>query len=131
MKKCPTCQMTVDEKNECPFCGTNLTYEPIVHTEKERLVFNRYYIFYLLKCSWFSLFCVMVGVMKTVLHRPPMNYMFWIAVFFLAVSLTASLFQRRLTNQLRRVFTEEAIPFELGFEKYILGATAIALFLFI
>ena len=34
MKKCPTCQMTVDEENECPFCGTNLTYEPIVHAEK-------------------------------------------------------------------------------------------------
>ena len=43
MKQCPTCKMTVDEKNECPICGTTLTYEPIVDAEKEHIILNKYY----------------------------------------------------------------------------------------
>ena len=54
-----------------------------------------------------------------------------LAVFLALVSLSASVFQRRLSNKLKKIFSEDHIPLEIGFEKYILGAVALVIFLFI
>lgn len=131
MKKCPTCQMTVDEENECPFCGSNLVYEPTVHAEKEHIVRNRYYFAYIFKNSWFSLCCILIGIFKLILARPAFSPLLLLAVFLALVSLSASVFQRRLSNKLKKIFSEDHIPLEIGFEKYILGAVALVIFLFI
>lgn len=131
MKKCPTCQMTVDEENECPFCDSNLVYEPTVPNEKEHLIFNRYYLAYILKNSWFSLACILIGIIKVVLTRPAFSWLLFLAFFLALVSLSASVFQRRLANKLKKIFSEDYIPFEIGFEKYILGAVALVMFLFL
>ena len=62
MKQCPTCKMTVDEKNECPICGATLTYEPIVDAEKEHIILNKYYWIYFGKTTWFSFLCLIVCI---------------------------------------------------------------------
>ncbi|MBQ8497706.1 MAG: hypothetical protein IJ489_09675 [Clostridia bacterium] len=131
MKHCPTCKMTVDEENECPFCSSNLTYEPTVSEEKEHIIWNRYYFAYIFKNSWFSLSCILIGMVKIILTRPPLSVLFLLAVLFALVSLSASIFQRRLANKLKKIFNEDYIPLEIGFEKYIIGAVALVMFLFL
>ena len=131
MKHCPTCKMTVDEENECPFCGNNLTYEPTVHAEKEHIVRNRYYFAYIFKNSCFSLCCILIGIFKLILARPAFSPLLLLAVFLALVSLSASVFQRKLANQLKKTFSEDYIPLEIGFEKYILGAVSLVIFLFL
>ena len=123
--------MTVDEENECPFCGNNLTYEPTVHAEKEHIVRNRYYFAYIFKNSWFSLCCILIGIFKLILARPAFSLLMLLAVFLALVSLSASVFQRKLANQLKKTFSEDYIPLEIGFEKYILGAVSLVIFLFL
>ena len=123
--------MTVDEENECPFCGYNLVYEPTVQEEKEHIVFNRYYLIYILKHIWFSLLCILIAAIKIIWMKPPVNYLFWLSVIFLLVSLSTSLFERKIAGKLKQIFSEDYVPFEIGFEKYILGAVGLILILFI
>lgn len=67
MKECPTCRMIVDEPYECPYCQTTLTYENPVMTDREKLRCNRYFWLFQLKNCWFSLLCLLVSAVVTVL----------------------------------------------------------------
>ena len=98
MKNCPTCWMTVDVDNECPFCGTSLTYEPDCDAVREKIVWNKYYLLYMAKNIWFSLICVLIGVIKLTVARPPMSELLIAAIVCAAVSLLVALFQRSLTK---------------------------------
>ena len=62
MKKCPNCQMIVNEPYECPYCQTTLTYEAPVMTDREKLRCNRYFWLFQLKNCWFSLLCLFVSI---------------------------------------------------------------------
>ena len=59
MKKCNVCGCIVDEKSECPICGNTLTYEPPCMEDKEKFVFNKYWVivyFVLYLCYYYYLY---------------------------------------------------------------------------
>ena len=129
MRKCPVCQMTVDAKNECPICSATLTYEPVCDVEREHLLWNRYRWLYILKCAWFSMLCCIVDLLKIVIARPQINQLFWIAVTLAAVSLTVSLFQRKIFRLLTWKYSENYASYEIAIFKYIFGGISVILLL--
>ena len=130
MKNCPTCQMTVDVDNECPFCGTTLTYEPDCDEIREKIVWNKYYLLYMAKNIWFSLICCLICVIKLMIARPPMSELLIAAIVCALVSLLTALFQRTLSKG-DWVYKESYISMILASWKYGLGLLAVLFFLFI
>ena len=130
MKNCPICQMTVDVDNECPFCGTSLTYEPNCDAAREKIVWNKYYVLYMAKNIWFSLLCSLIGVVRLMIVRPPMSELLVVAIVCVFVSLLIALFQRPLSKG-NWVYKESYIPIILASWKYGAGLLAVLFFLFI
>ena len=131
MKKCPTCQMIVDADNECPFCATTLTYEPKCEAERERLVWNKYLFIYIVKNTWFSLICCIVGLLKLLIARPQISVLLFSAGTCAIISLIASIFQRNFCKTMTWKYSEEYMPFKIGIWKYSLGGISIILFIFL
>lgn len=131
MKKCPTCQMIVDADNECPFCATTLTYEPKCEAERERLVWNKYLLIYIVKNTWFSLICCIVGLLKLLIARPQISVLLFSAGTCAIISLIASIFQRNFCKTMTWKYSEEYLPFKIGIWKYLLGGISIILFIFL
>ncbi len=94
MKICPKCKMITEEINECPICKGSLTFEENVEAEKEKIRFNRYYLFYLLKSCLFTLACAVAVIIKMIISKPALDYSYAIVFGVLLLSLTGSLFKR-------------------------------------
>ena len=122
--------MTVDVDNECPFCGTSLTYEPNCDAAREKIVWNKYYLLYMAKNIWFSLLCSLIGVVRLMIVRPPMSELLVVAIVCVFVSLLIALFQRPLSKS-NWVYKESYIPIILASWKYGAGLLAVLFFLFI
>lgn len=122
--------MTVDVDNECPFCGTSLTYEPNCDAAREKIVWNKYYLLYMAKNIWFSLLCGLIGVVRLMIARPPMSELLVVAIVCVFVSLLIALFQRPLSKG-NWVYKESYIPIILASWKYGAGLLAVLFFLFI
>ena len=131
MKKCPTCQMIVDADNECPFCATTLTYEPKCEAESERLVWNKYLLIYIVKNTWFSLTCCIVGLVKILIARPQISVLLFSAGACALISLIVSIFQRHFSKTMTWKYSEDYIPFKISMWKYLLGGISIILFVFL
>ncbi len=95
LKKCPRCGMIVDEKNECPICYETITYESTVMVEKEKFIYNRFYFKYLVRNSWFSVTCLLIGLLVLIILQPPMIPFIYAGIFFLVLSVVYSLFERQ------------------------------------
>ena len=98
MKICPLCKMTVDAESDCPICHTTITYEPDQPGSKEKYVFSKYLILYLIKLCWFSLLCLLFVLVRLFLSRPELRSDFWMPFLFAVVSLIYSLFQRKIAK---------------------------------
>ena len=122
--------MTVDVDNECPFCGTSLTYEPNCDAAREKIVWNKYYLLYMAKNIWFSLLCSLIGVVRLMIVRPTMSERLVVAIVCVFVSLLIALFQRPLSKG-NWVYKESYIPIILASWKYGAGLLAVLFFLFI
>ena len=131
MKKCNICHAIVDDENECPVCQNTLTYEPVCHETEEHFVWNKYYVAYLAKNTWFSLICCMVGLLKVIIARPQFNALLFTAGACAIISLIVSIFQRILCKTMTWKYSKEYVPFKLGIWKYLLGGISMLFFIFI
>ena len=131
MKKCPICRMTVDADNECPFCGTSLTYEPVCDAEREHIVWNKYYLKYMAKSIWFAVLCCMVGAVKIIVARPPMSELLVTAILLALFSLFISCFQRSWVTKMKWKYSKAYLSFLIPLWKYGFGALSVIFFLFI
>ena len=131
MKQCPTCKMTVNAKNECPICGTTLTYEPTVNAEKEHIIFNKYYWIYFGKTTWFPLLCLSVCIVRVAIVRPQISLLLLGMAGLLLISIAVSIFQRSLPDAIRWKYKHmgEYAEFKISLWKYLCPAIA-ALFSF-
>ena len=125
MKKCNVCGCIVDEKSVCPICGNTLTYEPTVTEDKEKFVWNKYYLIYLLKTSWFSVACLIYGIATAIICPNCLNKLMAIATFFTLASLILSVFERQYASKIRWRFTKEYSFAYTKLYKYITGIVAI------
>lgn len=121
--------MTVDAKDECPICAATLTYEPVCDAEREHLLWNRYRWLYIAKCAWFSCLCCLLGLLKIIIARPQIHRLFWFAAALAVVSLTVSLFQRKIFRLLTWKYSENYAAYEIAVFKYGFGSIAVILFL--
>lgn len=131
MKQCPTCRMTVREENECPFCHTTLTFEPSSPSEKEHIVYNKFYWTYLAKTAWFPVVCTVFCAVRTLIARPEMSQMLLYMLLFAAASLLVSLTQRATVRALRRKYSEDYSVFKVALWKYLFGAMAVLFSFFV
>ena len=130
MKKCPTCQMTVNADNECPFCGTTLTYEPFCDTEKEHIVLNKYYLIYFAKNIWFSVICCLLGIIRLIAVKPMISELLIAAILCALFSFFISCFQRRLLQK-KWIYREEFMEIQIRLWKYGSGLLSVIFFFFI
>lgn len=133
MKQCPTCKMTVDEKNECPICGATLTYEPIVIAEKEHIIFNKYYWMYFVKTTWFSLLCSIVCIVRAAIVRPQISPLLLGMVGLLLISIVVSIFQRKLPDLIRWKYKHMGYyaEFKISMWKYLCAVIAVLFSFFV
>lgn len=129
MKKCPTCQMIVDAENECPFCATTLTYEPMCEAKTEHLVWNKYLLIYIVKNVWFSAICCVVGLLKIIIAKPQISALLLCAGACAVISLIASISQRKFSEAMTWKYNEDYVPFKIGIWKYLLGVISILFFI--
>ncbi len=125
MKKCPNCEMIVDADNECPFCYTTITYEPIVNADSEKYVYNEYFIWYLIKQSWFSLLCLIFVVFKILCVQMRSIPLCIFSVLLAVLSLVYSIYQRKITKYLQWKYSKEYSKFKSSEAKIMLGILAV------
>jgi len=133
MKQCPTCKMTVDEKNECPICGTTLTYEPTVNAEKEQIIFNKYYWIYFVKTTWFPLLCSILCIVRTAIVRPQISPILLGMAGLLLISIVVSIFQRYLPDAIRWKYKHMGnyAEFKISMWKYLCASIAVLFSFFV
>ncbi len=130
MKKCNVCQCTVDDISECPICGNTLTYEPPVMEDKEYFVFNKYYLIYLLKNTWFALFCTIIAAVMIILSKTLSIGHLIVGIFLLIATYLFSIFQRKYEKLVIQWCHSEAYSKrKAAAAKYAIGAAALIYFL--
>ena len=125
MKKCNVCGCIVDEKSECPICGNTLTYEPPCMVDKEHFVFSKHYLIYLLRNTWFSIACLIYGIVTAIICRNNLNILMAPAALCTVISLILSVFERQYASKIRWRFTKEYSFTYTKLYKYIMGIVAI------
>ncbi len=125
MKNCPACKMTVDDESECPFCQTTLTYEPTVESDKEKLKFNKYLLFYLLKHGWYSLACLITVIVRLIVTKPKIDTYFFLILFFTVCSIMISLFERKLAKYAQWKYSEKYSAYVVYTTKLLFGLIAV------
>ena len=125
MKKCPNCKMVVDADGECPFCYTTITYEPIVNNDKEKYVFNKYFIWHLIKQSWFSMLCFIVVVLRLIFVKTEFDYFMLYPIAFISVSLVFSFLGRKITKFMQWKYSEGYSEFRTAGIKVFAGIFAV------
>lgn len=123
--------MIVNAENECPFCGTTLTYEPVCDAEKERFVWNRYYFRYKVKTVWFALLCCLIGSAKIIVGRPQISELLIAAIALALISLYISCSQRSWMEKMKWKYQESYLLFLIPLWKYGFGLLSVIFFLFI
>jgi len=125
--------MTVDAKNECPICGTTLTYEPIVDAEKEHIILNKYYWVYFAKTTWFPLLCLIVCVVRVAIVRPQISPLLFGMAGLLLISIVVSIFQRYLPDLIRWKYIHmgEYAEFKISMWKYLCAGVAVLFSFFV
>ena len=129
MKKCNVCGCIVDEKSECPICGNTLTYEPPCMEEKERFVFNRYYLLYLLKNTWFAILCTVIGFVITIASKPDFDITVALAIAMLAASFLFSIIRRRYARAIQWKYSEKYANIRAFSAQFTTGTLSIVFFM--
>ena len=130
MKVCPQCRMTVDAADECPICFGTLTYEPTVSAAREKFVWNRYLLLYLLRHMWFPLLCTL-AVLIRLLFVQPNGVQLWIyGAVMLLIALITALLERKFIRWSQWKYSEHYAVFSVGITKY-LAALIGAVFCFV
>lgn len=130
MKTCPNCKMTVNADSECPFCHTTITYEPTVNSEKEKYVFNKYFVWHIVKQCGFSFACLIAVLIRMILKKPTFDKYSLIIFACISVSVIFSLFQKKLCAYFQWKYSAEYSLFRSIVIKLFFGAAAV-LFSFI
>ena len=130
MKKCPNCKMTVDADNECPFCYTTITYEPVVFCDKENYVWNKYFVRYWVKKSWFPLLCFGIVLLRSIFINTEFPHSFLLSYLLVGTSLLLSLFERKIASRMQWKYSEGYSKFKTVGIVVLTGALAV-LFAFI
>ncbi|MBR6533371.1 MAG: hypothetical protein IKT44_02965 [Clostridia bacterium] len=125
MKKCPNCEMVVNADNECPFCYTTLTYESNVSSDKEKYVLNKYFIWYLIKQSWFSVLCLIVVVLRLIHIRNAIDYFLIFPIVFICFSLVFSFLGRKITKIVQWKYSKGYSEFRTNAIKVLTGILAV------
>lgn len=107
MKKCNVCKCIVDEISECPICGNTLTYEPPCMEDKEKFVFNKYYLLYLLKNTWFAILCTVIGIVIAITAKPDFDITVALAIAMLIASFLFGIFNRRYAAAIQWKYSEK------------------------
>jgi len=127
MKKCPTCKMTVDADNECPFCYTTITYEPVVFCDKETHVWNKYFVRYWIKRCWFSLLCFVIVLLRWIFVKAALPYAFLLPLLLAGLSLLLSILERKVASGMQWKYSEGYSAFKAVWGKVLFGALAVLL----
>ena len=96
--------------------------------EKERLVFSKYYLIYLLKTSWFSIACLIYGIITAIIFRHSLNALMAPAALCLALSLYLSVFERQYARAIRWKYNKEYSLQHTLFYRYSFGIVSIIFF---
>ena len=127
MKICPVCKMTVNADSECPICHSTITYEPDVDSEKEKYVFNKHLVIYLLNKCFFSAICLLFSVITLFFINSKFHLIFLLPTIFAVISFLFSLFDRRLINYIQWKYSKEYSEVVVDWERYGSGVLSIVI----
>ena len=128
MKHCPVCRCTVNEDNECPICGTTLTYEPTdFDAERERFVMSRHLALYLFGKAWFSCLCAVIAVYELISSGVGFSYITAVIIMMIDYALFSSFFYRLDIRLLQRIWSGKYAYYKNLISRYVVPATAVIL----
>lgn len=129
LKKCNVCKCIVDEISECPVCGNTITYEPPCMEDKEKFVFNRYYLLYLLKNTWFAILCTVIGIVIAITAKPDFDITVALAIAMLVASFLFGIFRRRYARAIQWKYSEKYANIRAIGAQFTTGILAIVFFM--
>ncbi len=129
MKKCNICQSIVDATEECPICGNTLTYEPPVMEDKEKFVFNRFYILYLIKSTWIAMLCTIIGIVIAIISKPDFDIAIILAIVMLIASFLLGIFNRKYAASIQWKYSEKYAQYRAIGAQITTGALALWFFM--
>lgn len=129
MKKCNVCKCIVDEISVCPICGNTLTYEPPFMEDKEKFVFNKYYLLYLLKNTWFAILCTVIGIVIAITAKPDFDITVALAIAMLVASFLFGIFRRRYARAIQWKYSEKYANIRAIGAQFTTGILAIVFFM--
>lgn len=106
MKKCPRCQMTVNDNYECPYCHSSLTFEPQVPGLEEIIIRNKYYWIYKVKTCALSIICACYCLTLYLICFPPVTVSLLRIILSISISLVVSFNQKKFIAFLKLMFSE-------------------------
>lgn len=131
MKKCPICKMIVEAENECPYCQTTLTYEETIESEREHIVYNKYFFLCMIKRVWFSVACSVFCIIRVIIQHATISPLLLCMAGLCVVSLIVSIFQRGLEKTIQWKYSQNYSTYKVQLWKYLFGGVAILLSLVI
>ncbi len=131
LKKCDVCHAVVRAENQCPLCGNTLTYAPICGETRERYVWNRYFVLYMLKNVWFPALCCIFGAVRFVLVQPPLSAILLTSAALALLSLAIGVWQRRIAHTITWKYTATYAAVKTNLWKYQFGTLAVLFFCFV
>lgn len=129
MKICPKCKMQIDAEYECPMCHCTITYEPKVFEQKEKYVFNKYFLLHTIKNCWFSVLCFFAVLIRFMM-KPQISGYFCYIILLLCISIFSSLFQRKFSKYLQWKYSKNYSEYAINYTKIISGGLAVLLTFF-
>lgn len=129
MKKCNVCGCIVDEISECPICGNTITYEEPCMEDKEKFVFNKYYLVYLLKNTWFASICTVIGSVIAIITKPELDTTLILAIALLIASFLFGVFNRRYAQAIQWKYSESWAKKRAHWSQFTAGILALVFFM--
>lgn len=127
MKKCPNCKMTVDADLECPFCYTTLTYEPQCKEATEKYVFNKFFVWYMIKQCWFSVLCAITVAINLIAAKTPFNMLYVVIIILTLVSVLYAIFWRKISQLVQWKYSKDFSYFHTEGVSVTTGLVAVIL----
>ena len=100
LRCCPLCgaKSFITEDADCPICGRSLLFEPPVEGDAEQVKFNKYFIRYLVKITWWMLLSLVIAVISLILARPTVLLVLFVLGAMIS-ALLMGIFERCLNRR--------------------------------
>ena len=97
--------------------------------DKEKFVFNKYYLVYLLKNTWFASICTVIGSVIAIITKPELDTTLILAIALLIASFLFGIFSRSYARAIQWKYSEKWAKNRAYWSQFTAGILALVFFM--